>query len=197
MSKELPEVQRLFEAIVCCMPLAIPLKGTVFRSAGIKYATELDFLSGKGAATFGGRWNPRGLVAVYTSLDPITAAMESYQNFTDYGFKRQKIKPRVFVGADINLGLILDLSNQKVLKRLGFGIRELVLEDWCSIQDAGEESWTQAIGRGCFLAGFEGLLAPSARNVPKGRNLVYFPQKLKKDSLVDVLGKDELPKHPK
>ena len=196
MPRELPEVQELFAAIADCLPLAVTIQATVFRSAGIRYSTESDFLSGNGAAKVGGRWNPPGLRAVYASLDPVTATKESYQNFSAYGFKKQVIKPRVFIGADVDLHLLLDLSNRKVLGRLGFSITDLVNEDWHAIQSSGEESWTQAIGRGCFLAGFEGLLAPSARDLPKGRNLVYFPQNLMRGSSVELLGKDELPKHP-
>lgn len=145
---------------------------------------------------FGGRWNSRGMRAVYSSLEPATAAKESYQNFADYGFSRRSIQPRVFIGADVSLQCVLDLSNRRVLHRLGFTTRDLITEDWKAIQDCGQESWTQAIGRGCFLLGFEGLLAPSARDAPKGKNLVYFPDKLMPGSAIRIMGGDQLPNHP-
>ena len=76
---------------------------------------------------------------------------------------------------------------------LGFKLIELVEEDWRAIQQAGEESWTQAIGRGCRTAGFEGLIAPSSRNRPRGKNLVYFPDCLGKSSWVRLLAPVDLP----
>lgn len=136
------------------------------------------------------------VIAECRHLEVAAKAKESYQNFLAYGFSRQMILPRIFIGAHVNLHILLDLTSRSVLKRLGFTTGDLISEDWRAIQSSGEESWTQAIGRGCFLAGFEGMLVHSAHNAPKGRNLVYFPENLKKISSVELLGKDQLPKHP-
>jgi hypothetical protein len=72
----------------------------------------------------------------------------------------------------------------------------LLDEDWLAIQQGGQESWTQAIGRGAFEAGFEGLIVPSARDRPNGENLVIFPTNLRRGSRIDVIGKEDLPAHP-
>lgn len=50
---------------------------------------------------------------------------------------------------------MLDLTDSKILKKIGFTKKELVKEDWRALQKAGEESWTQAIGRGAYLARFD------------------------------------------
>ncbi len=196
MGKEAPEVQRLFDRIKDCLTKAAEFNDVIYRSCGVKYANERDFISGAGAAYVEGRWNPRGIRAVYGSLDLITATKESYQNLAEAGFRSKNIRPRVMAGATIKARLLLDLTDSKIRRKLGFGLDDLLDEDWQGIQDGGEESWTQAIGRGCRDVGFEGLIAPSARNRPQGKNLVVFPDKLAKGSTCKVIAKEDLPPHP-
>ena len=195
MARESPEVQDLFDRIARCLPQAIPLNAAIFRSAGVKYANEADFVSGEGAGYYGGRWNPPPIKAVYGSLDPVTAVRESYQEFIKCGFKNAAIRPRVLAGVKLKIHRLLDLTNAKIRRKLGFRLEDLINEDWRAIQSSGEESWTQAIGRGCLLAGFEGLLAPSAQH-RGGRNIILFPGKLDVDSHIEPISPDELPPHP-
>jgi len=89
----------------------------------------------------------------------------------------------------------LDLTDANVLGKLGFGLDELMEEDWHAIQSGGQESWTQAIARGCRSVGFEGLIAQSARD-RRGRNVVIFPDKLRKGSSIELVTKEDLPPHP-
>lgn len=147
MSTESPEAQELFDLIVECLPLAIELDTAAFRSTGVKYANEADLISGDGAGYYGGRWNPPGIRAIYASLDPVTATKECYQEFDKYGFKKSDIRPRVMAGARLKLSHLLDLTDAKIRRKLGFRLSELTQEDWHAIQSGGEESWTQAIGR--------------------------------------------------
>ena len=107
----------------------------------------------------------------------IAATNEAYQNFISAGFSLSAIRPRVMAGATAKLSLLCDLTDKANRRRIRFTLEELLSEDWQGIQAAGEESWTQAIGRGCRTAGFEGLLVPSARNWD-GTNIVVFPDKL-------------------
>lgn len=195
MSKDSPEVQKLFALIAGCLPLAVGLDAPVFRSAGVKYANEKDFVSGEGAGFYGGRWNPPGIKAVYGSLDPVTATAESFQQFLTFGFKISDIRPRLMMGMRVKVHRLLDLTSAKTRRKIGFRLADLIEEDWAAIQRAGEESWTQAIGRGCRSTGFEGLLAPSAQH-RAGRNVVLFPDKFDSDSLLELIAGDELPPHP-
>jgi RES domain-containing protein len=80
----------------------------------------------------------------------------------------------VLAGAKVTLQTMLDLTDRDIRRRLEFSLKELVVEDWFAIQEQGQESWTQAIGRGAHQAGFEGLLAPSARDRPGGVNMVLI-----------------------
>ena len=195
MSGEPPEVQDLFDRIHGCLPLAVALEAVGFRSAGVRYASEADLMSGEGAGYYGGRWNPPGVKAVYLSLDPDTAIKESYCQFAAFGFLNSTIRPRVIAGARLRLRQLLDLTDARARRRLGFRLDELTGEDWHAIQMAGEESWTQAIGRGCRWVGFEGLIAPSAR-LRRGKNVVVFPDKLDASSTIDVMAREDLPPHP-
>lgn len=195
MVAESPEVQELFDLISKILPNAVKLNGTAFRSAGVKYANEADLISGNGASYNGGRWNPPGIKAIYGALDPIVAVKESYQEFIKYGIKKENIRPRVMAGVKLKVNCVLNLTDAKIRRKLGFLLHDLTQENWEAIQNSGEESWTQAIGRGAFLAGFEGLLAPSARD-RSGKNVVIFPENLKSTSKLELMGKDELPPHP-
>jgi RES domain-containing protein len=190
-----PEVVELFQRIVQLLPRAVAFDGVMVRSASTLYASKENFLSGNGAAKVGGRWNRPGIRAVYASLDIMTATHEAYQNFIDAGFSLLAIRPRVTAGTATKLGLVLDLTDKAIRRMIGYSQRELLEEDWHGIQSAGEESWTQAIGRGCRAAGFEGLIVPSARN-PGGTNIVVFPDRLRPGSNLSVLAAADLPPHP-
>ena len=53
----------------------------VWRIAKSSHAASLeDMLSGEGAARFGGRWNPKGMPAVYCSENSSLAALEVLAN---------------------------------------------------------------------------------------------------------------------
>ncbi|MCX5752270.1 MAG: RES domain-containing protein [Candidatus Krumholzibacteria bacterium] len=134
MSSDPKEVQDLCDRIAGCLLQAVKLNAIAFRSAGVKYANEKDFTSGGGASYYGGRWNPPGVAAIYASLDPATAVKESYQEFIKYGFKPGNIQPRVFAGLKLNVNRVLDLTDAKIRKKLGFSRDRLTGEDWQAIQ---------------------------------------------------------------
>lgn len=188
-----PEVIKLFKAIAGPYPDAGGFDDVIVRSVGMKYAGKNNFYSGAGAAKVGGRWNPKGLEAIYASLDVETATLEAYQDFIYRGFPMTAITPRVTAAAKVALSKVLDLTDSKILKALGFTQKTLIQEDWRALQKAGEESWTQAIGRGSGIAKFEALIVASARN-RDGKNIVIFPQSLSNASKIDILGIDQLPK---
>jgi RES domain-containing protein len=195
MRAELPDVQALFDRISALADRTVGLDETVFRSATIQFAARVQMLSGLGASKFGGRWNRKGISTVYSSLDIHTAVDEAYQQFERAGFSRATILPRVFVGAEVHLQCLLDLTDSKIRRALGFRLGELICEDWQAIQFQGDESWTQTTGRGCFQAEFEGLIVPSARR-RNGRNLVVFPEQFRRGSHVRLLNANDLPVHP-
>jgi len=188
-----PEVIELFRIIAELYPDANGFDGVIIRSVATKYANKNDFFSGEGAAKTGGRWNRPGISAIYASLDVITTTHEAYQNLdTTFHFPMWAIQPRVMAGANAKLGKVLDLTNAEVCEEIGFTLNELKTEDWEAIQAGGEESWTQAIGRGCLQAGFHGIVVPSARN-SEGKNIVVFTANLSSGE-IEILSPDKLPR---
>ena len=195
MNTESTEVQELFDRISTCLPKAVKLNAAAFRSVAVKYANQKDIISGHGSSYHGGRWNPPEVRAIYASLDPITAVKESYQEFDKFGFKDQYIKPRVIAGIKLKVKRLFDLTDGRIRRIIGFSLNDLMQEDWHTIQIGGEESWTQVIGRGAKLAGFEGLLTISVSHRP-GKNIVIFPDNLDPTGIVELMSEEELPPHP-
>jgi RES domain-containing protein len=195
MKPELPEVQALFDIIAKQRLAPTTFEGVLYRSVGTRYANEKDFLTGAGAAYYGGRWNPPRLAAVYGSMEIDTAVAEAFQNFPQAGFSLSAIRPRVIAAVDAKLRVVFDLTDSTNRRRIGFRRSDLIEEDWKAIQDSGEESWTQCIARGCFAAGFEAIVVPSARR-REGKNIVVFPSALKDGSRLKIVGASDLPPHP-
>jgi len=80
-------------------PLPAPLDGTglvAWRLDQAKHAATWD--SGEGAYLVGGRWNGKGVRAVYCSIDPATAILEVAVH---KGFKVLDTVPHVLTAIDI------------------------------------------------------------------------------------------------
>jgi hypothetical protein len=75
-------------------------------------------------------------------------------------------------------------------------LEKILSEDWQAIQANGKKSRTQMVGEGAKIAGFEGLLAPSARH-REGKNLVVFPENLLRISKLSPMEERDLPPHPR
>ncbi len=81
-------------------PLPAPLGGTelvAWRLDVAKHATIWD--SGEGAYLVGGRWNSKGVRAVYCSIDPATAILEVAVH---KGFKALDTVPHVLTAIDVD-----------------------------------------------------------------------------------------------
>ena len=57
--------------------MSISYRGKLYRALNPIHAREP--LSGRGAALYGGRFNPKGTPALYASLSPMTALREANQ----------------------------------------------------------------------------------------------------------------------
>jgi RES domain-containing protein len=68
-----------------------PWTGTFFRFQTIDFPAAKDVLSGEGARTRGGRWNPPGLATVYGSTTDTLALAECKANDRYYGLKRRAL----------------------------------------------------------------------------------------------------------
>ncbi len=180
--------QRLEEA----PELLRPWSGAAYRVTTLDYPSPKSILLGQGSYLHGGRWNaPGSFRAVYGSTEDTVAVAESRAT-ADYAHVPWPFRtPRLLVAIELSLSAVLDLTRPEVLGILDLQAEELRAEDWRKVQEEGEESLTQAIGRAVFTQGGEGMLVPSAR-VGGGVNLAYFPENQRTISRVTVLEAEKL-----
>jgi len=164
--------------------------GLGFRSVIPRYANSRDITSGVGAFRGGGRWNTRGIHAVYASLEPGLSVNEAMRVvFSDRGFSVGDTRPRLVVGIRCRLSPASNLTFDGPLPG-GLGLRGLLKEDWISANFDGHESSSQAFGRAVSEIS-EALLVPSARR--EGVNLVIYPTSLRSGSTLEIQEQGDLP----
>jgi RES domain-containing protein len=171
--------------------LASVFKSKAFRSATPRYAKATDLLTGDGSRKFGGRWNPRGLAAIYASLTPETAMAETLAHARYYGLSEHDVMPRTFVAISFDLKRVLDLTDGDIRRKLSVSRKRMIEIDWRTEMYAGNFPLTQQLGQAAANIGLEGLLVPSAAE-PSGRGIVAFPQNYETASAVVVLAPGKL-----
>jgi RES domain-containing protein len=126
--------------------------GTCYRSHNPRWAHKP--LSGDGAATWGGRFNPRGTPALYLSLSIDTAIRETNQGFLN------KMDPSTICSYEIDCDDIVDLRADAKRAANGVALDELNCA-WADDIHHGRipASWTLA--RRLIAAGAAGILVPS------------------------------------
>ncbi|MCR4377679.1 MAG: RES domain-containing protein [Rhodospirillales bacterium] len=95
----------------------IHYQGVVYRAHNPRWS--YDPTSGKGAARHGGRFNPRGAKALYTSEDFNTAVLEAQQGFA------LKFQPLTICAYNIDCTDVVDLTTTPVPYDLGCAWEEL------------------------------------------------------------------------
>lgn len=110
--------------------------------------------SGEGAERHGGRFNPRGIPALYTSLRLQTAWLEAQQSFA---FKAQ---PMTLVAYQVECADVIDLTDPAV--RGQADTPEIVLAcPWRDFADRRKEPRSWALARRLIAAGCAAALVPS------------------------------------
>jgi len=127
----------------------VRFKGVAYRAHDPRWSFAP--LSGEGAATHGGRFNPKGLPALYLGLSPMTAIKEANQGFA------MKIEPLTLCSYDIDCEDIVDLRTcldpDAGPERLACG--------WLAIALAGKIPPTWVLARRLMSQGAAGVIAPS------------------------------------
>lgn len=145
-------------------------RGKAFRHL----AQDRNPLSGSGARTVGGRWNPpESFPTLYLALDRETTIREFYRLAERQGRLPQDFLPRRMYTYDVTLTAVLDLRQAATVEALGVPASSLV-------GDAITQ--TQQIGDCAHHLGLEGILAPSAAG--DGTVLAVFFDRLLADSQV-------------
>lgn len=140
--------------------------GTLYRALNPIYARTP--LSGEGAKRHGGRFNPKGMFALYTSLAPETAIREANQ----VGY----LQPTTLVALRADIDRVFDGTDETGLAVFGLDAARLGADDWRARVIAHEPVPTQDFARRLVDEGYTALLVPSYARGTTGsdRNLVLW-----------------------
>lgn len=151
------------------------LKALGFQYTGIVYRGHNPRwqhapVSGDGAARHGGRWNPVGMPALYTSERFETAWLEAQQGFA---FKTQ---PLTLCTYEVNCGPILDLCSPDIQKQVHPAPEEWMHEAWLDKKLRREPVIAWEITTRLIAAGIAGIRVPSQAKGAAERdiNIVFW-----------------------
>ena len=128
------------------------LKGFVYRAHNPRWSFAPS--SGDGAARYGGRFNPVGVPALYTSRRMETAWLEAQQGFP---FKAQ---PLTICAYEVNCTDIADLSDESGRRDLSVAMADLACA-WEDLAAHGVEPSSWHLAKRMIGEGYAGIIAPS------------------------------------
>lgn len=126
-------------------------RGAVYRALNPIYAREP--LSGRGAALYGGRFNRKGVPALYTCLTVMTALREANQ--------AGSLQPTTLVAYDADIERVFDGRDDAGLRAEGIDAAELADPTWRDQMKATGEARTQGFAHRLAAAGHHGLIVRS------------------------------------
>jgi RES domain-containing protein len=126
-------------------------RGPLYRALNPIYAREP--LSGRGAELFGGRFNPKGVPALYSSLTVMTALREANQ--------AGAFQPTMLVSYDAKIASVFDTRDEAALKAEGMDAAALAESTWRDQMKSTGEARTQTFARHLIAKGSHGLLVRS------------------------------------
>lgn len=127
-------------------------RGVVYRAHNPQWSWMP--LSGEGARRHGGRFNRRGVQALYTSLTPLTAIREAQP-------LGRPMQPLTLCAYEVDAEPVFDSRDEA--ERTAFGVTESELrcETWESEMLEGRVPPSQVLADRLIAAGQVGMLAPS------------------------------------
>ena len=109
--------------------------------------------SGRGAALYGGRFNPKGVAALYTSLTIIGAIREANQAGT--------LQPTMIVAYEADFDTIFDTRDEEGLEHFGMNSASLADAGWRDRMRKEGKAPGQKFAENLIEQGYQGLLVES------------------------------------
>jgi RES domain-containing protein len=131
--------------------VAFTYSGKLYRALNPVYAREP--MSGRGAARYGGRFNPKGVPALYTSTSVLTALREANQV--------GDLQPTTLVCYRADIEMVFDTTDIAALEAMGFDEIALADPTWRDQMRTAGEARTQRFARDLIAVGYNGLLVRS------------------------------------
>lgn len=135
--------------------------GLLYRALNPVYAREP--LSGEGARCYGGRFNPKGMPALYTSQTVMTAIREANQIGT--------LQPTTLVAYEADIGPIFDATDPDALGEEGITAEQLAADDWRLKMLADGKAPTQKLAERLKAADYAGMQVRSFAKGTTGHDL--------------------------
>jgi len=145
----------------------VRFKGAAYRAHNPRWSW--DPLSGEGARIHGGRFNPKGVAALYLSCDWTTAVLEGSQGFAF------RFPPLTIVTYDVDCDDIVDLSTAARQRARKVAHRDLACA-WKLLAERREAVPSWQVATRFRKEGAAGILVPSfaANTGGAARNLVLW-----------------------
>jgi RES domain-containing protein len=131
--------------------------GLLYRALNPVWAREP--LSGRGAELYGGRFNPKGVPALYASRSPVTALREANQVGT--------LQPTTLVAYEADLRPVFDTRDEAALLAFRMTPELMAAPTWREEMARSGESRTQEFARQLIGEGFAAMIV---RSFARGAN---------------------------
>ena len=126
-------------------------RGLLYRALNPIRAREP--LSGEGARLYGGRFNPKGVPALYTALSVMTALREANQIGT--------LQPTTLVSYEADITPVFDATCADALGAYDMTLADLAADDWRLQMRAQGKARTQILAARLIADGYAGMRAQS------------------------------------
>ena len=123
-------------------------RGLVYRAHNPQWSWTP--LSGDGARRHGGRFNRRGVPALYTSLSPLTAIREA-------GPLGRPMQPLTLCAYEVDIEPVVDTLDEDQCRVLGVNPSDLACPAWEADMLAGVVPASQALADRLIAAGYAGM----------------------------------------
>ena len=130
----------------------MPFRAQVYRGHNPQWSWTP--LSGEGARRHGGRFNRRGIPALYTSLTPLTAIREAVP-------LGRRMQPLMVCSYAVDTEPVFDARNQYQRVALGVSDLDLSCPTWEAEMLTGTVPSSQALADRLILEGYTGMLVRS------------------------------------